>query len=254
MTTAHSYKYKISHKNTSLSLISQSWKDFDTIIKSIIVDNNISKILEIGGGRNPYLDSSFIEDHNIDYTIFEIDEQELLLAKKLYPSFIVDLSSDEADISKYKGTFDLVFSHMVMEHVNTPDQFHKNCVSITADKGFVVHFFATKYSIHTLLNQVLPDFISDWLVFTFQTRKKEFHAKFKAYYKWCFGPTKKNIARLEKVGYRLIQYNGYVGHNYLNRYKFLHFFEKIWSKFLLKVNSPLMCSNAFFVAQKSKDS
>lgn len=171
-------------------------------------------------------------------------------SKSNFKSHIVDLSAKNIDITIYKESYDLVFSHMVVEHVKDPQIFHRNCLKIIKTDGIIIHFFATKYSVHTLLNQILPSRLTNWLVFTFQTRKEDLHGKFKAYYRWCYGPTKKNIQRLNKIGYDIKIYNGYLGHNYLNRNRYLHFLEKSWNNLLLRIQSPMMCSNAFFIARK----
>jgi len=170
-----------------------------------------------------------------------------------FRSLKIDLSSSECELDNYLTSFDLIFTHMVLEHVKNPSVFHENCMKILKEDGQVVHFFATKYSVHTILNQLLPERLTDWLVFKFQTRKKDTHDKYKAYYRWCFGPTKSNIARLEGAGYKILDYKGFLGHTYLNKFKALYAIEQRWNKLLLLINSPLMCSNAFFVAKK-KDS
>ena len=240
-------------EKSKLERVQASWSKFDLTIKQIILGGQVSRILEVGAGRNPYLDSQFVEDNNLDYTVFDIDTAELALSRKQTKSYAIDLSSEDCKLNQFIDSFDCIFTHMVLEHVKNPSVFHKNCLKILKEDGQVVHFFATKYSVHTILNQLLPERLTDWLVFKFQTRKKDTHDKYKAYYRWCFGPTKSNIARLEGAGYKILDYKGFLGHTYLNKFKTLYAIEQRWNKLLLLINSPLMCSNAFFVAKK-KDS
>lgn len=85
--------------------------------------------------------------------------------------------------------YDLILSKMVMEHLESPDEFHQNLKSLMHKDTVVIHFFATKYSLSSMLNLILPDRISDFIVYQLQGRDPHSSGKFKSYYRKCFGPS-----------------------------------------------------------------
>jgi len=231
--------------------VKHSWPQFNARISDLVKQEKCKRILEIGAGKNPYFKPEFISENNLSYTIVDVDVN-LKRNDNYYKSVVVDLTQKTCDLGELEAEYDLIFSRMVLEHIENPEFFHTNTLRLLQKDGFVFHFFATKYSVHTIFNLVLPEFLTDFLVFSFQTRYKKSHNKYKAYYKWCYGPTKKNRRRLENIGYRILEYKGFVGHHYMNRYRILDVIENGWNKLLVKIQSPLMCSNAFFLAVKTK--
>jgi hypothetical protein len=104
-------------------------------------------------------------------------------------------------------------------------------------------FFACKTTLPTISNFLLPEFVSRKLLLFIQPfRKNDKHGKFKAYYKLCFGPTKKNIKRFADMDFEIQSYTGYFGHSYYQRIRPLDLLEKIKTKILLNYPNPHLCS------------
>ena len=159
----------------------------------------------------------------------------------------------EGDIEDgIKGAFNLVFSKMVLEHVQRPELFHRNVREIISEEGIVIHFYACKFGLPSLLNLLLPAGWVDWLVYNVQGRDPEMDHRFKAYYRKCLGPVSSQIHWWQKLGFDIIDFRGFVGHTYLSRFKILGKLEKVWTRFLLKLNSPWFCSSAIIVLKVRK--
>ncbi|WP_235292822.1 class I SAM-dependent methyltransferase [Portibacter lacus] len=206
------------------------------------------KVLEIGGGAQPFFNDELISKHNIDYTIIDISQKELdKIISQQVKKICLDLT-----FTKYHEKYDLIFSQMVLEHLEHPLEFHKNVLEMATNEATICHFFATKYGLPSFLNRILPSNLTDYIVYNLQKRDPESAGKFKAYYIKCTGPIKKTKTWFEKLGYEVLDYNGYIGHGYLGRIKVLGALERSFSRLLLKLNSPYLTSNAILVLKKKQ--
>ena len=202
------------------------------------------KVMEIGAGANPYLSEETCQKYNLDYHIQDIDGSEIDKVEGNYAT------KHHCSIEQINGHFDLIFSVMVLEHIEDPKKFHQQIFKLLSEKGLALHFFATLYNIASLTNKVLPESISRYLQKIFIPRNLYQNDKFIAFYKWSFGPTRKNIARFRSLNYRIKLYIGFCGHNYFWKWPFLYFMEKKWSSILVKKRYSYLCSNAIILLSK----
>lgn len=223
------------------------WKKAENFIQKIILENNYKSILEIGGGGNPTINSAFVAENNLDYTLSDIDEEELNKADDIYKKVVLDLSDSSLTHNK---KYDLIFSRMVGEHISDGFIFHSNIYALLNPGGMSFHCFSTLYSIPFLLNKYMSDEISEKLLTIFAPREKHKHGKFKAYYSWCYGPTPKIVSSLESIGYGIEEYCGYFGHYYYKKIFFLHFLEKLKTQLLLKFSIPYFTSYSHIILKK----
>lgn len=227
--------------------IKESWRDFEKIIPELILKYQLKEICEIGAGANPYLSNDFVQKEQLNYTLVDVDEEELNKGKTNLKKLVLDFSSKDFEP---KGQYDLIFSKMTLEHIKHPEILHQNIFSSLKKGGIAIHFFATLYSIPSIVNLILPEYLSDKILFYIQKRDQEQHGKFPAYYRWTLGPVKKNVQRFESLGFQIISYNGYVGHTYFPKQSFLGKLEAIYTKCLYKVNNPYFSSNAIVILEK----
>ncbi|MDT3695520.1 MAG: hypothetical protein ROY99_03945 [Ignavibacterium sp.] len=223
------------------------WSKTDPFVQQLILKNNIKSILEIGAGANPTINPDFIRQNNLDYTISDVDDLELSKADGIYSKLVMDLSKKNIVLTK---KFDLIFSRMVGEHISDAQTFHKNIYNLLNVGGLSFHCFSTLYTLPFMINRILPERLSDFILNIVAPRDDNKHGKFKAYYDWCRGPSNKMINRFEKIGYEIIEYAGYFGHNYYNKIPILYKIEEVKSKMLLKFPVPLLTSYAHFILKK----
>lgn len=226
------------------------WSKTEGYIKKLISENKINSILEIGAGANPTLNSSFIREWKIDYTISDIDDTELRKADDIYKKLVADFSSKINITQK----FDLVFSRMVGEHINNGEIFHNNIYKVLNKGGVSFHCFSTLYALPFIFNRFLPDRISDLLLAKIAPRDTFQHGKFKAHYDWCRGPSTKMISRFENIGFEIAEYVGYFGHNYYKKIPLLNKIEILKSELLKKYPVPFLTSYAHIVLKKASSS
>lgn len=223
------------------------WAKTETFVKELILNNKLKSILEIGAGANPTINPEFIKQNNLVYTISDVDDSELKKADKIYSKLILDLSNSDFNLP---DKFDLVFSRMVGEHISDARMFHQNVFKILHSGGISFHCFSTLYALPFVVNKILPDRVSDLILAKIDPRDKYQHGKFKAHYDWSFGPTKKMIRRFENIGYEIVEYVGYFGHNYYKKFSLLNKLEELKSKILLKFPLPFLTSYSYYILKK----
>ncbi len=224
--------------------ISESWSIFRSMIENFQQDHK--RVIEIGAGARPYLSKNYVLSQGIDYTISDLSSSELTKSNTDYCRCItMDMEGDIP--GNDEGRYDLVFSKMVLEHLEVPEVFHNNGLKLVSSGGVIIHFYACKFGLPSILNIVLPEKFVDWLVYKIQGRDPIMDHRFKAYYRRCLGPVPSQINWWRKMGYEVVDFHGFVGHTYLSRYWILGWCEKVWTRILLALNSAWLSSSAIVV-------
>jgi SAM-dependent methyltransferase len=225
--------------------------DFEHLVRTLGSGARGRRVLDVGGGANPFLSLEFVREHGIDYTVLDISSEELGKAPGGYKTIVGDIAGSAA----LPGKYDLIFSRMLAEHVVDGEAFHRNVYQLLATGGIAVHYFPTLYALPFLINRWFPERLGYWLLEVLQPglRKQEGRkAKFPAFYSWCRGPTASQIARLERLGYRVEQYLGFFGHGgYYRRFKPMFLLNQWLSKML--VDHPVAALTSFAVVVLRRD-
>lgn len=171
------------------------------------------RLLEVGGGANPILSLDEVRDRGLtDYVVTDVSAEELDKAPDGYKKVLADITSAPLHL----GEFDLVVSRTVAEHLNSPAAFHAAVFELLAPGGRAMHYFPTLYEPAFVANLLLPDAVSGSILQRIQPHRASDgkHGKFHAYYRWCRGPTERQLARLQRVGYEVDEYVAVFGHDY----------------------------------------
>lgn len=188
---------------------------YRSLILELARQTDRPKILEIGGGRGPFLSQEDVERLQCEYTVNDIDASELALA----PAWVKRLHGDIADpalldAAKHSGLYDLAFSQMVFEHVEHPAQGYRNIVQLLAPGGILVNLVPTLYAAPFVINKLLPERLSARvLAWGFPHRNSHESPKFPAFYRWCT-TTKRTKKKLDSVGFRDSRIVPFYGHGY----------------------------------------
>ena len=229
------------------------WGAAPSFLDTLVARYAPKTILEVGSGANPTMSIDDVRRWNIQYITSDIDENELKKADSIYTTYCMDFSQGvvPADLT---GRFDLIFSRMVNEHVKDGRLYHSNIFRMLAPGGIAVHAFSTLYALPFLVNYMMPVALSEKVLKFFSPRDVYQHGKFPAYYSWSRGPTGRSIAGFRKIGYEVISYDGYFGHEYYrHKSKFIHRLERLKSQLMLKVQTPMFCAYGVVVLRKPSD-
>ena len=230
---------RVSYERTSTD-----WHgDFVKLVKQEIESRGATRICDIGGGANPALTPDFVGAHDLDYSVIDISADELAKAPAGFHKVQADLSSPAF---QSPGLFDLVFSITVCEHIPDPPTFHRNVRSLLEPGGLAIHCFSTLYSLPFVLNRVLPESVSRQILIRVSPNRRHdgAHGKFPALYRWCRGPTNRQIARLESTGFEVIDYVGLFGHEYFRPARAIDAIESAAASWLTSHPVPWLTSYA----------
>jgi SAM-dependent methyltransferase len=223
---------------------------FQALVKGIIERTSPRSIGDLGGGANPILSPEFIAEHGLDYTVFDVSDEELGKAPAEYAKVVADLSSGEF---RPPRPLDLVLSRWLVEHIADPQRFHRTVFDSLVEGGRAVHAFPTLYAIPFLANLLLPEAASARLVSRMFPNRRPGgrHGKFRAHYRWCRGPTPRQLRRFRDIGYEVEEYVGFFGHRYYERWPRLQDAEDRLARLLVNRPVPPLTSFAWVVLRKA---
>jgi SAM-dependent methyltransferase len=233
------------HRPSTLDLIDSfpAYGKAGAYLKQMILEHGYKSIADIGGGANPLLDDEFVVKHGIQYFLIDKAASELQKANPLYSRIEADATSPNDVFRSNTGnrTFDLIFSHMLLEHIEDPMQAHRNFHAALNPGGRCVHIYPSPNNLPLTLNRLLPEAISIFLLKLAQPRR-DFtgsQKKFRAYYRMCGAPNRALTAVFEAMGYTVLQHTGYIGHTYYERFRLASILEKQVRKIVHKFQLPL---------------
>ena len=222
------------------------WAEYSLFIQDWVERFSPKIVCEVGGGANPALPLEFIVHRGLKYTLLDISAEELAKAPSEYQKIVQDI---EAEISS-KEECDFLFTKMLAEHIHNGRRFHKNVFDLLKPGGIAVHYFPTLYTLPFVVNKIVPERLSSYLLNIFAPRERFRLGKFPAYYDWCYGPTPRMINMLNGIGFEILEYRGLIGHKYFDRIPLAREIHNAYSKFLAKHPSPYLTSFAQVVLRK----
>jgi hypothetical protein len=170
-------------------------------------------VCELGGGARPALEPEFLREHELVCLVVDLSESELAKAPPGYMTLVGDVSSPWFRTGEHDGSYDLVFSRVLAEHVRDARQFHLNVRRLLRPGGIAMHFFPTLWWPPFVANRLLPEAIAEWILLRIEPWRERSgrSGKFPAYYHWCFGPSRGQIARLSSTGFAVEHCVAYFG-------------------------------------------
>lgn len=135
------------------------------------------RILDVGAGRDPTLGAAARPPGAV-YVGMDEDPGELERAAGFYDQTI------EGDITRHDpsldGSFDLVVSWQVFEHVRAPRDAYRNIHRYLKPGGHYAGRLTGRYALFAMMNRVLPMALTRWLLVHLTGRKPD--SVFRAFY------------------------------------------------------------------------
>jgi SAM-dependent methyltransferase len=228
---------------------SSLWADFPEQAQQLARGAGVTRVCELGGGANPIIPLELIAEHGLEHEVADISAEELAKAPEGYRTVLADATSPDF---RARGPFDLIVTAFLAEHVPDPDAFHAVVRAALRPGGLAFHVFPTLYEPTFFANLLLPERVTEPLLMRIQRGREPegAHAKFRAYYRWCRGPTRLQIRRFERAGFEVVEYVGYFGHGYFDRLPFLDRIEQALSRTLARHPIPALTSYATVVLRR----
>jgi 2-polyprenyl-3-methyl-5-hydroxy-6-metoxy-1,4-benzoquinol methylase len=226
------------------------WDKATETVKQLISQYRGLHILEIGSGANPTLPIDYVQIRGIEYTTNDISHEELAKAPHGFQKLLLDINCASLP-DRVLNRYDFIFSRMVNEHVKDGEHYYRNIYAMLAPGGITTHWFSTLYALPFLVNRLMPDGLTNYLLNIFAPRDRHQHEKFRAYYSWSRGPSARMIRRFEGIGFNVLQYKGHFGHGYYaRRLPWLHKLELKKANWFVRHPQPWACSYAHIVLQR----
>lgn len=203
-------------------------------------------VCEVGGGSTPLLLPDERHRLGLAYTVVDVDAGELAKAPDDVHKVELDITS-----SALPQCFDVIFSKQVAEHVRDPRRMHRNIHAMLRPGGVAIHFFPTLYSAPFALNRIVPERVAEQVLLHIQPyRSSRYSGKFPAYYRWCRGPTRRQVLRLLSTGFEIEEYVAGFGHAYYASVPVLHRLEEAKTRLLMRHPVALLTSYAVVVLRR----
>jgi SAM-dependent methyltransferase len=222
---------------------------FEEVARDLITTSGSRTVCELGAGANPAVPRDLVDERGLELVLVDVSEEELAKAPDGYRKVVADASAEGFELP---GSFDLVLSRTVAEHVENAETFHTNVHRMLEDGGRALHFFPTLYALPFVVNRLLPEWAGGRLLSLIQSGREQEgrHGKFPAHYRWCRGPTRHQIRRFERIGFEVERYVGYFGHHYYDRIPPLQRLVDGSADLLVRHPFPLFTSYAQVVLRK----
>lgn len=194
-----------------------SWNTYKPAITAIAQGYGLTRHLEVGGGRDPLFAPDEAASLGFNVTVNDISAIELARAPAAFDKLLCDVAAPDTMERVRPGSFDFVYSRMVMEHVRDARQLWANQHAMLSEGGVALAFFPTLYAPVFALNRLVPEAVSSAIVrLLFPDR----HAggdnpKFPAHYDHCFGDEAKIAPMLRAVGFSQTLILPFYGYSYL---------------------------------------
>lgn len=223
--------------------------EFQPLVEDLIRKLGAKAVCEVGGGALPMLSRDCVSSHALRYLVIDVSAEELDKAPRHVDTLVTDISDPGA---RPPGGFDLVITRWVREHVEVPGRFHTGVRRLLRPGGRAVHLFPTLYSLPFVVNRLLPETVSARVLKKSGCADRE-QGKFPAYYRWCRGPSRRQIGRFERRGFLIEKYIGFCGHRYFERSPRLQRAEDRFARLLADRGAAGLTTYALVVATKMPD-
>lgn len=193
-----------------------AWDNYKRVVVEIARQKGLTRHLEIGGGRDPLFLPQEAAAEGFEVTLNDISAHELSLAPREFAAVQCDIASAEAKAVLGAGRYDLAYCRMVMEHLPDVSRMWENVAHALAPGGVAVSFFPTLYAPPYVLNRLIPEKISRWMLETvFPDRREDGdNPKFPAYYDHCFSAEEKIVPMLARAGFSDVVVLPFWGYSY----------------------------------------
>ncbi|MCW3837114.1 class I SAM-dependent methyltransferase [Sphingomonas canadensis] len=226
-------------------------KNFQRTVIDLIGWSGASSVLEVGGGRSPFLKQKTIEQLGVAYTSSDILASEVALAPDWIESIVLDVQTpDKSLIAPYAGKYDFAFSKWVMEHVGNYKRAYSNIYDILQEGGIYIALHPILYSLPFVVNRIAPDSVTAPVLRLFFPHRNDAETpKFPALYSGCriSGRVREDI---RAIGFRQVWQLPFYGHNYYSKIPVLREMHRAVTAGVRGLNLTPMASFAYTIVQK----
>jgi SAM-dependent methyltransferase len=209
-----------------------------------------ARLLEIGGGRAPLFEPQEARAEGLEITVNDIDAGELARAPAEFARAQFDVAGDAARLGALER-YDLVFSHMVLEHVAGAPRAFSNMHALLAPRGVMLAFVPTLYAPPFVINRLMPEAVSSRILRMFFPDRHDGHQpKFPARYEFCFGSQSRLEPLLTDIGFEAVLVLPFWTHGYFRHIPILREVDRAIQRAARARDWRHLSTYAYIVARK----
>lgn len=228
-----------------------AWDNYRAAVIALAREFGLSRLLEIGGGRDPLLAPEDAEALGLTYTINDISAEELRNAPGAFEKVCFDVSADLSRADVRQGSYDLAFSRMVFEHVKDAAAGWSNLNALLVPGGVAMAFVPTLYALPYIANLAIPEWLSQRIVkLLYPHRTDDGDPKFPAYYDWCYASERRVGPMLRDAGFREILVLPFFGHQYFERLPIIRELDDSLTRLAIRLDWRALAPYAYVLARK----
>jgi SAM-dependent methyltransferase len=226
------------------------WRELKPTILRLAAQTHAKRLLEIGGGRFPFLTPAEVNGLNCELTVNDIASSELALAPPVFPSCCFDIAQ-ELPASLECGSFNLVFSRMVFEHVRDARKAWANVYRLLSAGGIGFAYVPTLFSPPFVVNLLSPEALSGRMLRSIDSDRTDAKVpKFPAYYHLCRASQGAVEPQLTKIGFKEVVVVPFFGTPYLPVVPLLKHIGRAFDKIVERLDARTFASYAYIIARK----
>jgi SAM-dependent methyltransferase len=228
-----------------------AWEHYTPVVKGMSQRLGLRRLCEIGGGRNPLLSLAEVRELGVSYTVNDISAEELARVPEGFATACFDVAGD-IENTPAAGSFDLIFSRMVFEHVRDVGKAWSNLHRLLAPGGVAFAFFPTLYSPPFLANWLIPEWLSGAIVDRLYPHRDRggLSPKFAAHYDYCVSRETTVLRLLDRIGFGECAVVPFWGHDYFCRLPLIREVDAMVSAWARRSDVRWLTSYAYVMARK----
>lgn len=231
-----------------------AWDHYEDSILALSRQFGLSRLLEIGGGRDPLFTADMARDYGLELTVNDIDAAELALTPQGLKTARFDIAGDLSEPDVARSGYDLMFSRMVFEHVHDVEKAWTNIHALLAPGGVALAFFPTLWAPVFALNHILPEKASRAILHALFPARRDGGGdpKFPAFYDWCRGAERHLKPMLGRAGFSDVHVQPFWGHGYLDRVPGARQIDHAFNAVAARVGWSFVTTYAYVVVRKDR--
>jgi len=231
-----------------------AWDNYEPTILGLARQFGLRRICEIGGGRDPLFTKEQAAAAGIEFIVNDIDAGELALTSPGLKTACFDIAGDLSEPDVARGSYDMMVSRMVFEHIDGVEQAWRNIHALLAPGGVALAFFPTLWAPVFALNHILPETASRAIVHALFPARREGgdDPKFPALYDWCRGNPALLTPMLNLAGFTDVHIQRFWGHGYFDRMPGLKQLDHAFNALAARTGWNLVTTYAYAVVRKDR--
>lgn len=231
-----------------------AWDNYEPTILGMASQFGLRRICEIGGGRDPLFTQAQAADAGIEFIVNDIDAGELALTPPGLKTAHFDIAGDLTEPDAVRGSYDMMVSRMVFEHIDGVEQAWRNIHALLAPGGVALAFFPTLWAPVFALNHILPENASRAIVHALFPARRDGGGdpKFPALYDWCRGSPALLTPMLNRAGFGDVHVQRFWGHGYFDRMPGLKQLDHAFNALAARIGWNLVTTYAYVVVRKER--